>query len=163
MTQRWLQIKGDPSVRRFVFDQERVANDFDAQLDTVLSQTECLLCEHGAFHVKVHFSTGQVTVWLRTDPLRYRVHIKEEFLGDRLLDAYPRQPYAPEAIVSRSDVYRTLNEFGRLRTQDAFIYLRAGSINIVNGIVGLNFSCDGSHYLDYRDFIVRAEEFYAIA
>jgi hypothetical protein len=36
---------------------------------------------------------------------------------------------------------------------DEHIYLRSGSLNIYNGIVGLNFSCDGSHYMPWDDFL----------
>jgi hypothetical protein len=54
-----------------------------------------------------------------------------------------------------------LAEFQRLRTHDRHIYLRSGSLNVVNGLVGLNFSCDGSHYLDYADFLGHAHELYA--
>ncbi|MDH3527334.1 MAG: hypothetical protein OEN52_10570 [Gammaproteobacteria bacterium] len=39
--------------------------------------------------------------------------------------------------------------FKVLRRSDKAVYLRSGSLNIINGIVGLNFSCDGSYYLHY--------------
>lgn len=38
MAQRWLQIKGDPAVRQFLFDQHRVDNEFDRQIDRVLAR-----------------------------------------------------------------------------------------------------------------------------
>lgn len=158
---RWLQIRGDPSVRRFVFDQARVANEFDARLEEVLTRIEILIREHGVFHAKVHFSTGQVTLWLLHDPLRYRVHVKEEFLDTQVCLAYPRVPYTSLAIVPPVRIAPVLAEFQRLRTHDRHIYLRSGSLNVVNGLVGLNFSCDGSHYLDYADFLGHAHELYA--
>jgi hypothetical protein len=40
-----------------------------------------------------------------------------------------------------------------LRLADAAVYLRPGSINIINGMIGLDFSCDGSCYIDYREFL----------
>jgi hypothetical protein len=36
---------------------------------------------------------------------------------------------------------------------DESIYLRAGSLNIMNGLVSLNFSCDGSHYMRWDEFL----------
>jgi hypothetical protein len=48
------------------------------------------------------------------------------------------------------DVFRTLRD---LRFMDETIYLRAGSLNIFNGMVGLNFSCDGSHYMHWSEFL----------
>ena len=153
MRKRWLQIRGDPSVRQFVFEQERVASDFDRRLDEVLARTEVLLREHGVFHAKIHFSSGQVTLWLLQDPMRYRVHIADEFLNPMFCLPYPRTPYTRLAAVPETVVPQVLSEFKRLREQDQQIYLRAGSINVINGLVGLNFSCDGSHYLDYAEFL----------
>lgn len=150
---RWLQIRGDPSVRQFVFEQERVASDFDLRLDEVLARTELLLRQHGVFHAKIHFSSGQVTLWLRQDPLRYRVHVAEEFLNPMFCLPYARTSYPRSATVPEAMVPHVLSEFRRLRQQDQQIYLRSGSLNVINGLVGLNFSCDGSHYLDYADFL----------
>ena len=160
MRSRWLQIRGDPSVRRFVFDQARVANEFDWHIEEVLARIEILLLGHGVFHAKVHFSTGQVTLWLLNDPLRYRVHVKEEFLDPELCRIYPRLPYTGEAIVPSPEISKVLAEFKCLRMLDNHIYLRAGSLNVVNGLVGLNFSCDGSHYLNYAEFLTHASELY---
>jgi hypothetical protein len=161
VTRHWLQIRGDPSVRQFVFEQERVTNEFDAHLDEVLGRVDCLLREHGVFHAKVHFSSGQVTLWLLDDPLRYRVHVKEEFLDPAICLAYPRTPYTDQAIVSSELIPRVLAEFKRLRTLDRHIYLRSGSLNLINGLVGLNFSCDGSHYVDHAVFLANAGQLYA--
>jgi hypothetical protein len=43
---------------------------------------------------------------------------------------------------------------------DETIYLRSGSLNIINGIVGLNFSCDGSHYMPVEDFLEKGGDFW---
>ncbi len=40
----------------------------------------------------------------------------------------------------------------RLRFADDIIDLRARSLNIFNGMISLNFSCDGSHYLSHEEF-----------
>lgn len=160
LQKRWLQIRGDPSVRQFVFDQERVANEFDAHMDEVLLHVENLILKHGVFHAKVHFSSGQVTLWLLHDPLRYRVHVKEEFLDPNLCLAYPSVAYTPMAVVPTTVIPLVLAEFKRLRSLDRNIYLRSASLNVVNGMVGLNFSCDGSHYLGYSEFLSCASELY---
>jgi hypothetical protein len=160
MRTRWLQIRGDPSVRQFVFEQARVTNEFDKRLDEVLARVEVLMLGHGVFHAKLHFSTGQVTLWLLNDPLRYRVHVKEEFLDPDLRFVYPCIPYTAEALVPTLEIPKVLTEFKRLRMQDNQIYLRSASLNVVNGLVGLNFSCDGSHYLNYAEFLTQAGKLY---
>jgi hypothetical protein len=160
MRSRWLQIRGDPSVRQFVFEQERVPNEFDKRLDEVLARVEVLILGHGVFHAKMHFSTGQVTLWLLNDPLRYRVHVKEEILDSDIDLAYPLLSYTDEALVPTKEIPKVLAEFKRLRMQDNHIYLRSASLNVVNGLVGLNFSCDGSHYLNYAEFLTLAGKLY---
>ena len=143
-----------------MFEQHRVKGAFDERLDEVLARAGRLLRDYGVFHAKVHFSTGQVTLWLLSDPLRYRVYVKDEFLDPAFCTAFPRMTYTPWAVVRRRDVVRVLGEFRRLRTQDEQLYLRSGSLNVVNGQVGLNFSCDGSHYLDHADFLANAGQLY---
>ena len=53
-----------------------------------------------------------------------------------------------------------LNRFRELRFIDENIYLRSGSLNIFNGIVGLNFSCDGSHYIPWSEFLSMSMDFW---
>ena len=43
---------------------------------------------------------------------------------------------------------------------DDTLYLRSGSLNIFNGIIGLNFSCDGSHYIPYDEFLNKDHAFW---
>ena len=47
-----------------------------------------------------------------------------------------------------------------LRMADENIYLRASSINLFNGVVGLTFSCDGSHYMRYDEFLEKSLSFW---
>jgi len=53
-----------------------------------------------------------------------------------------------------------LERLKELRQVDENMYLRAGSLNVVNGLVGLNFSCDGSHYLKVEEFLSRDTRFW---
>lgn len=160
IAQNWLQISGDPALRDLVFLQMRVQNEFDEHLDEILRRIDVLMREHGVFHAKIHFSTGQVTLWLLSDPMRYRVHPKEDFLTRDVLLSYPRVAYPKQALVAPDAITRALQEFKRLRNLDQHIYLRSGSLNVINGIVGLTFSCDGTHYLPYEDFPAWASELY---
>jgi hypothetical protein len=41
----------------------------------------------------------------------------------------------------------------QLRTADETLYLRSASINIFNGLVSLTFSCDGTHYMSWQEFL----------
>ena len=153
MSRRWLQIRGDPSIRRFLFRQSRVDNEFDSRLDEVLARVGKLLCSRGIFHAKVHFSSGQVTLWPFSDPYNYQVYLKEEFLACGFMRGFAAYPYPINALVPPHRIPVILELLQLLRCSDHSVYLRSGSLNIINGMVGLNFSCDGSHYIDYRDFM----------
>ncbi|MDA8360862.1 MAG: hypothetical protein M0Z44_02520 [Gammaproteobacteria bacterium] len=159
MAEQWLQIRGDPAVRQFLFQQQRVENDFDRQINQVLARIRVLIVNRGAFHAQIQFSTGEVTLWFLREPLSYRIHLMEEFLSYHICRCYPPCPY-PEsrAAMPAEAIGRVLAQFKRLRHQDPQLYLRTGSLNIMNGVVGLRFSCDGSHYLGYREFLARAGE-----
>jgi hypothetical protein len=47
-----------------------------------------------------------------------------------------------------------------LRLSDPTFYLRTASINIFNGMVSLTFSCDGSHYMPYSEFLLKDTSFW---
>lgn len=161
MVRRWLQVQGDPSVRRFLFEQERVPSALDAQLDEVLRRIDLLMTDHGVFHARVDFAGGLVTLWDTHDPLRCRMHTQDEFLGARLWRAYPLTPYPGSAVIPRPVVGAILAEFRRLRLQDRHVYLRSGAVHLITGMVALTFSCDGSHYVDYQHFLRNAHSLFA--
>ncbi|MCB1773910.1 MAG: hypothetical protein KDI88_09860 [Gammaproteobacteria bacterium] len=160
MPERWLQIKGDPSVRAFLFQQQRVDSLFDDHLDRLLAVMQTMLTVKGAFHVKAHFSSSQLTCWFYDDPYNYRVYVKEEAIDPALLDSLPDYSYEQHPpIVTIDEISPVLAEFKRLRLTDAQVYLRNASLNRINGMIGMTFSCDGSHYIACRDFFRRLDCF----
>lgn len=156
----WMQVKGDPSIRSNLFMQSRAISPMDERIDDVLATMDELMVERGVFHSKLHFASSRATIWLYDDPYRYRVHVLDEILNPSICLAYPQREYPEEAMVPKELVREILERFRWLREMDETIYLRAGSINTINGIVGLNFSCDGSHYLPYEEFLERDESFW---
>lgn len=160
MPQKWLQVRGDPSVRAFLFSQERVESPFDAQLDRVHDIVRELLLTRGVFHAKIHYSSSQLTLWLSDDPYRYRVCVKEEVLAPDFLQQFRGQSVAHlKPILEKQEIDAILTEFKRLRLSDQTIYMRNGSINLINGMIGMTFSCDGAHYIDYETFVEKLDNF----
>lgn len=53
-----------------------------------------------------------------------------------------------------------LESFRPLRLIDETFYLRSATVNLFNGIVGVTFSCDGSHYVPYEEFLGRGKDFW---
>jgi hypothetical protein len=160
MPERWLQIKGDPSVRQFLFSQQRVESLFDQQIDRVHAVVQALLTRKGAFHVKIHYSSSQLTCWFCDDAYRYRLYVREEVLAEGFLDHFRDLSVEHLKPLLHADVISPiLDEFKRLRLTDETIYLRNASVNLVNGMIGMTFSCDGAHYIDHKTFFERLETF----
>jgi hypothetical protein len=156
----WRQIKGDPAIRQGLFLQQRVPSEMDAHLDEVLPLMNELMTEHGVFHGKLHFSSSRATIWLVDDPFSYRILGIEELLDPDICLVYPRRPYTVRAIVPPDRIMPVFELFRSLRFADETVYLRSGSLNIVNGMVSLNFSCDGSHYMRYDEFLSKNSDFW---
>ena len=157
---QWMQLKGDPSIRASLFHQERVASPMDEHIDVVLDLLAELITVHGVFHAKLHFSSSRATLWLVDDPYRYRMHGIAELGSPDLCFAYPRRDYPGDAVVPADKVRAILGVLRDLRFMDETLYLRSGTLNIFNGIVGLTFSCDGSHYMPWNEFLEKSVEFW---
>ncbi|MBU0657098.1 MAG: PDC sensor domain-containing protein [Gammaproteobacteria bacterium] len=157
---QWRQIKGDPAIRQGVFFQQRVESVMDRHIDNVLSVHEALMLDHGVHHVQIHFSSSRSTIWHVDDPYVYRILTMDELSDPGICMAYPRRPYFERAIVLPQEIGQILKLFKTLRFTDETIYLRYGSLNIVNGKVGLNFSCDGTHYLNHDEFLAKGMDFW---
>ena len=151
--EQWMQMKGDPAIRAGLFHQERVTSPMDERIDEVLALLHELITVHGVFHAKLHFSSSRATLWVADDPFRYRLHGIVDLADPDLCLAYPRRPYPADASVPADKVREVLNCFKDLRFMDETLYLRSGSLNIFNGMVGLTFSCDGSHYMPWDEFL----------
>jgi hypothetical protein len=152
-SEQWMQIKGDPAIRSGLFMQQRISSAMDERIDEVLDLIIELVEVHGVFHAKLHFSSSRATLWLLDDPLRYRILDIEDLVDPDICLAWTLHEYPSDAEIPMErikDVFQTLRD---LRFMDETIYLRAGSLNIFNGMVGLNFSCDGSHYMHWKEFL----------
>lgn len=156
----WVQLKGDPAIRGGLFSQERVESLMDARMDEVLALLGELMTAHGVFHGKLHFSSSRATLWTLDDPYRYRLLDYEDLADPGICLAYPQRDYPTEAAIPESRVSEVFHTFRELRFMDETIYLRSGSLNLFNGMVGLNFSCDGSHYMPWQDFLRKSLGFW---
>lgn len=143
-----------------MFQQCRVQSRLDDNIDLVLPVLEELVTEHGVYQLEVHFSSNRATVWFMDDPYRYQLIEIDDLTDPDICLAYAHHPYPKDALIPREDIRPILDTFRQLRFADDTIYLRAGSINLFNGIVGLNFSCDGSHYIPHNEFLARDSAFW---
>jgi hypothetical protein len=151
--EQWVQMKGDPAIRGGLFNQQRVESPMDQHIDEVLDLLIDLIASHGVFHGKLHFSSSRATLWFIDDPLRYRILDMEDLADPGMALTYPSRDYPEDAAIPLDKVREVFATFRALRFMDETIYLRAGSLNIYNGMVGLNFSCDGSHYMPWNQLL----------
>jgi len=156
----WKQLKGDPAIRSGLFSQQRTESAMDAKIDDVLSLVEELILVHGIFHAKLHFSSSRATFWLVDNPYDYQILNFAELSDPDICLAYHHQKYFEKATVDPKKIPLVLQQFKALRFADETIYLRSASLNVVNGMVGLNFSCDGSHYMHYEEFLEKNMAFW---
>ena len=171
----WRQIKGDPAIRGTVFHQSRSDSQMDLHIDTVLGVMEELILDHGVFHCKLHLSSSRVTLWLMDDPYRYRLLDIASLTQPDICLTFPRCHYpsgeAPQggtggrpdpgtALIPADRIREILQAIKRLRFIDETFYLRSATLNIFNGMVALTFSCDGSHYLPWDEFLSKGDAFW---
>ncbi|MHB8472700.1 MAG: PDC sensor domain-containing protein [Gammaproteobacteria bacterium] len=156
----WRQLRGDPSIRGSVFYQTRAESQMDSHIDTVIGVVEELMMDHGLFHVILHFSSSRAVIWLFDDPYCYRLLDIDALIDPDICLAYPRQTYPDNARVPAAQIRAVLERFRELRFMDETLYLRSGTLNIFNGTVGLTFSCDGSHYIPYDEFLTLDQTFW---
>jgi hypothetical protein len=156
----WRQVKGDPAIRGNLFQQTRSESPMDLNIENAQSILEELITERGIFQCQIHYSSSQATIWTIDDPLRYRILDQEVLQDPDICLLYPSRPYPADAVIPRKEIARVLDGMRSLRTVDTTIYLRTASINIYNGMLSLTFSCDGSHYMRYDEFLARGPAFW---
>jgi hypothetical protein len=154
------QIKGDPAIRGTVFQQHRIESLMDRHMDSACAILEELMTERGMFQCVIHFSSSRATIWLLEDPLRYRILDHEALSDPDVCLLYPVTPYPDDALIPQERVLDILNGMRQLRTADDTLYLRSASINIFNGTISLTFSCDGSHYMSWHEFLDKDMSFW---
>lgn len=159
--ENWRQVKGDPSIRGNLFQQSRCESPMDGQMQNALSILEELIIERGIFQCQVHFSSSQITIWTIDDPFRYRILDQEAINDTDICLLYPSRSYSADAMIPRTVIREILERLQDLRMIDTTVYLRTASINIFNGMISLTFSCDGSHYMHYDEFLTKGINFWS--
>jgi hypothetical protein len=155
------QLKGDKAIRSSLFNQERKTSRFDENINKVHQIAHKLLTEFGVFHIKLHYSASRATIWQYDDPYNYLVLSVDELLSDNIYLLFPAKVYPQQATVPKTQIKTLLDNFKYLRFMDENMYLRAGSVNIINQTIGVNFSCDGYHYLTANEFLNNFDKLYS--
>lgn len=156
---KWQQIKGDPSIRENLFNQNRHPSLIDRSIIGVHKTAIKLLKKHGVFHLQIHYASSRISVRTYNDPYYDNIHSIDEIENPELFLLYPKQQYPDDASVAPKQINQVFDQFEYLRFMDENLYLRTASINIIDGGISLNFSCDGSHYLTAEEFLANLDKF----
>ena len=159
-SEEWRQIKGDPAIRSSVFLQHRIESPMDKDIEVACAIIEELIADRGMFQGVIHFSSSRATAWFMSDPFRYRILDSEALSDPDICLLYPAHPYPFDALIPRDSIASIMNVMKKLRLTDETFYLRSASINIFNGMISLTFSCDGSHYMLWHEFLDKDENFW---
>lgn len=159
-SEEWRQIKGDPAIRSSVFLQCRIESPMDKDIDVALAIIEELIIDRGLFQAVIHFSSSRATTWFMSDPFRYRILDAEALSDPDICLLYPPHAYPDNALIPRERIPSILRALKKLRLTDETFYLRSASINVFNGLISLTFSCDGSHYMSWQEFLDKDESFW---
>ncbi len=158
----WREVVGDPAIEASLNGRKRVASLADQRIDDLVAIIDELVCERGVFHIKLHYASSRATLWLMDDPYHYRIHVLHELVDPAICLVYRRREYPSSAVVPESDVKEVFQRFTALRTADDYFYLRSGSLNIMNGLVGLNFSSDTTHYIAAAEFLRKEPRYWLL-
>jgi hypothetical protein len=112
------------------------------------------------FQGVIHFSSSRATIWFVDDPFRYRILDAEALSDPDICMLYPARPYPEDALIPKKRIGAILRGMTRLRFADETLYLRSASINIFNGMISLTFSCDGTHYMSWEEFLEKDMSFW---
>lgn len=134
--------------------QQRVKKIFAQHLSVIQTTLYQLISEYGLFQYTLHYSTGQIALWQMDDPYQYDLYTVEQFLSTDIFMDLSHHAYPAKAKISLQQVKQVLERFNDLRLVEGDFYLRSNSLNIMNGIIELDFSYDGYHqYLPIDKFL----------
>jgi hypothetical protein len=135
------------------FPLRRASSPIDRYLSDIQSIVSKLVGEHGVFHCTLHYSSAQAMLWQVDDPYQYYLYGVDQLLDPNMSLVYSRHPYSARAKMAFKYVKPVLERFNALRLGDDSFYLRSGSVNIMNGTVGLTFSYEGTQYMPFDIFL----------
>ena len=151
--QRMQQYRADGGQQGKQVNQQRTSTAVDQNIDYLIYVLSTLMQEHGIFHCKLHFGSACASLWSVDDPLNYQVHSVEELMNPELFLRYPKRSYDRHTLIEADKIPVVFAQLKVLRQSDDTVYLRSGSVNLINGLIGLTFSCDGSHYITVDEFL----------
>jgi hypothetical protein len=151
--QRMHQQKSQHHPSEGMTGKKKSTSETDANIDYLIYALSTLMQEHGVFHCKLHFDSERCNLWSYQDPLNYQLHSINTLMTAEIFDQYPPVEFNQRSVVPAEQIPVIFAQLKALRLADDNTYLHSGSLNIVNGMVGLTFSHDEPQYLSVDEFL----------
>ncbi len=139
--------------QRDYLPEPRGHSQIDENINYLIFVLSVLMQEHGIFHCQLHFDSDQCMLYSNNDPYRYQLFNVSELMDPELSLLYPKQSYDSRNTIEKEKIPHIFAQLKALREADDAIYLRSGSLNLINGMVNLTFSSDGTNYVSVDEFI----------
>jgi len=133
-------------------DANLTSNHFDNRLDELVAITKDLIINKGVFHLAIHFSSSQLICWTFDNPYSYQIYQAEEIFSDGFMHHFASLELKLHSDIKKDQVLPILKSLRTLREQPNGSELRNASIHMINGYIGVNFSCDDTRYINFKDF-----------
>ena len=130
------------------------SSHFDDRLDDLANIVEMLIVKKGVYHMSIHFSSSQLVCWTYDNPYSYQIYSTEEVFSTGFMRFFsPLHPKIHTCIKNNmvAPIYQALKN---LRKKVGVNELRNASIHMINGYIGLSFSCDDTRYINYKDLLL---------
>jgi CRP-like cAMP-binding protein len=103
----YVSIKGDPSLRETALFRDRYQSPLDKILDELQPKLTDLILNRSAFHVVIHFNSGEIGVRTILDPFREKVHTAE-MMNDR---AYLDRHFTETPFEEKLDLIKGIYQY----------------------------------------------------
>lgn len=131
----------------------RICSSADDHIDYLNYLLITLMQEHGIVQFNLHYNSARCALWSTDTPLHYELYSVEELMKPEIFNRYAKQPYCKEASLDPDKIPFILAQLKTLREANSTNYLRSASLNIINEMICLSFTSDGTEYIQATDFL----------
>lgn len=129
---------------------------FDSNLDKLMEIAHELIMRKGVFHINIHFSSSQLVCWTFDNPYSFQIYTADEVFSAGFMRLFAPLESRLHTCIGKDQVKAILQSLKWLRSKRDGSELRNASIHMINGYIGLGFSCDDTRYINFKHFNIPA-------
>ena len=129
---------------------------FDSNLDRLMEIAHELIMKKGVFHINIHFASSQLVCWTLDNPFSFQIYTADEIFSSGFMRLFAPLESKLHTCIGKDQVKAILQSLKWLRGKREGSELRNASIHMINGYIGLGFSCDDTRYINFKHFDIPA-------